>query len=275
MRTKRHRVCSSSIGMISVVLIVLAVFYGASSSAPAEQAELPAFVQVGPIRMVLIPATRQAIPLLKEGYADFEAEPVYVDVPVFYLAERPVFLSDFPDFFSQPGLLSPEEKNYTKYPIMLNPYETVLLLEYLNETLKAEQDGKPLTGAFIIPTVTQLYAAAFKGERYTPGTEIPDWIKWNVLGVADRFSGSTPILGRVPTVGDPPKAVPHRDRLFFFTAFNAFPCMGWPDFPHDREFKRYRSSSNVEPFGMNLPLNIHSRGNCALLSFVVPMEGGR
>ncbi|MFA4986565.1 MAG: hypothetical protein WC712_08285 [Candidatus Brocadiia bacterium] len=273
MRIKRHLVNTSSIGMTSVVFIVLAVFYGASSSAPAEQAGLPDSFQIGPVRMVLIPATKQALPPLVDGFADFDAEPLIVDVPAFYLAEGQVVPDDFPTFKNRYALDLLEVRENLPGSLRFTQLERALFVEYLNTEVPAEV--APAPGAFALPSIAQLFAAAFRGNRYTLDTPIPEWLDNKLVSVADRFTGSDPIGKRVPTYGDPPKFEPHRDPLLIRRIDDLHPMQSWPDIRLKNRYIISRlGASVIDPLAYATPLNIGTARGGILICFVPYQKEG-
>ncbi|MFA4986364.1 MAG: hypothetical protein WC712_07250 [Candidatus Brocadiia bacterium] len=138
-----------------IPLLCILTFLQLPASSGAEE-KRPTVVAVGDLKFAYVPPTDQPLPHIANGYI-ISQEPIgTVHVPEFYLSERVVVESDFPDFFKT---LRVDYPGFTAF----TPYIGVEFIRYLNENYRKPFADAGIEGSFTIPRWEDMMAAFLRG----------------------------------------------------------------------------------------------------------------
>ena len=166
-----------------IMLLLLAQFLCNSKRISAEAP--PEFhnegFKLGGMNFIPVDVRQQPIPKIIDGFADYENEPIVVDMARFYMADMPLKRDDLPDFFAD-HLIVGKTPNFSNF-------EVELLINYLNVKMLPIQNGKEVKGRYRIPTAADMIAYVSPGERYFPGQQLPAGSQSDFYHlIADRYS---------------------------------------------------------------------------------------
>ncbi|MFA4987854.1 MAG: hypothetical protein WC712_14850 [Candidatus Brocadiia bacterium] len=257
--------------LIGLLLGLLALVVGLClSRASAEQA--PQFAvegfSLGDLPLLKVEPVLQPLPPLKYGFADYEAEPVSKQLDGFYLAQRILFATDLRNFFEKMTLEYP-----TQGKVYLDAFTVAQVLEYLNENLIPEQDGKKVPGYYALPSAEDIIQAVFPGRKCVPDAPVETAFKLDGELLSTRFTGNIPMPVNPDQLKPPseypiPKMEARRELLMSLQPDSKAHLFAWPDIRRYKDYANHRNAYMFRPLHFKVA-NVGHMGSGIRIKFVV------